>query len=156
MNLQTSDLSANRLEVKVYPLHNCVVDDFGPFQVKHIQKSVKKWVCLFTCLSTRGINLQNVSSLDMQSCLDAIYRYVARRRCPKTNLSDNGTNFVGATREFRELFSALKGTQLDRDAAKFGINWTFKLPGEPHFDGVWENLVRSCKKAMRTFLVLNG
>ena len=73
---------------------------------------------------------------------------MAELGCPKTNLSDNGTNSVGAARQFRELFSALNGTQLDEGAANLGISWTFNPPGAPHFGGVWERLVRSSKKAM--------
>ena len=53
-------------------------------------------------------------------------------------LSDNGTNFVGAARDLRELYSAFNGTQLEEDAVKFGINLTFNILGVPHFVGVWE------------------
>ena len=94
------------------------------------------WVCLFTCFSTRAVHLEIVLSLDSQICLDAIQRFAARRGCPKIVPSDNGTNFVEAAREFRELFCALKGTQLEEGAAKMGISWTFNTLGAPNFGGV--------------------
>ena len=122
--IQMSDLPASRVEGMVYSFSNCGVDYFGPFQVKHFRKVVKKWICLFTCFSTGAVHLEIVSTLDTQSCLDAIHRFVARRGYLKTILLDNGTNFVGATREFHELFAALKGAQLEEDAANLGIKWT--------------------------------
>ena len=152
MKPQMSDLPASRVEGMVYSFSNCGVDYLGPFQVKHFRKVVKKRICLFTCFSTRAVHLEIVSTLDTQSCLDAIHPFVARRGYPKTIQSDIGTNFVGAAREFRELFAAFKGTQLEEDAAKLGIKWTFNPPGAPHFGGVWERLVRSCKRAMWNIL----
>ena len=152
MKPQMSDLPASRVEGMVHSFTICGVDYFGPFYVEHLRKVVKKWICLFTCFSTRALHLEIVSTLDTQSCIDAIHRFVARRGYPKTILSDNGTNFVGAAREIRELFFALKGTQLEDDAAKLGIKWTFNPPGAPYFGGFWERLVRSCKKAMWNIL----
>ena len=46
----------------------------------------------------------------------------------------------------------MRGTQLEEDAAKLGIKWTFNPPDAPHFGGVWERLVRSCKKALWNIL----
>ena len=103
--------------------------------------------CLFSCFTTRAIHPEVVSSVDTQNCLDAIHRFVARQGCPKAILSNIGIKFVGGAREFRELFSALNGTQLERDAARLGINCTSNPSGAPDF-GVCERLVRSCRKAM--------
>ena len=104
MKPQMSDLPASRVEGMVYSFSNYGMDYFGPFQVKHFRKVVKKWICLFTCFSTR-VHLESVSTLDTQSCLDAIHRFVAKRGYPKTILSDNGTHFVGAARDFVSFLS---------------------------------------------------
>ena len=47
------------------------------------------------------------SSLDTDAFLDAFDRMTARRGWPQKMLSDNGTNFVSASRELRDLVSAI-------------------------------------------------
>ena len=57
MNPPLSHLPASRLEGIVYPFSNCRVDYLGPLQVIHFQRTVKKWICLFTCFSTRTVHI---------------------------------------------------------------------------------------------------
>ena len=54
----------------------------------------------------RAVHIEVVPKLDMDSCLNAIFRYIARRGKPSTIISDNGSNFVGAEREFAEYVAA--------------------------------------------------
>ena len=43
------DLPKERLEERVFPFANTGVEYFGPFKVRFIRKSMKRWCCLFTC-----------------------------------------------------------------------------------------------------------
>ena len=142
---QMSDLPIDRVMNNVRPFTITGVDYFGPSEVKMFLRTVKKWVCLFTCLSVREVHLELVDSLDTTSCLDAVHRFKARRGQPKTIILDNVTNFVGAAREFKECF-----TEHQRDLtvklSESGIRLSFNPLAAPHFGGVWERLVRSCKK----------
>ena len=54
---------------------------------------MKRWCCLFTCLTTRAVHVEVVPSLEAESCLAAITRFIARRGKPNIVLIDNGTNF---------------------------------------------------------------
>ena len=75
-------------------------------------------------------------------------RFIARRGKPIKMISDNGTNFVGADREFKAYVAAWSKKRIAEHLVQQGVKWKFNPPAAPHFGGVWERLVRSCKKAM--------
>ena len=152
---QMADLPSERLGFNQPPFAFTGLDFFGPFEVKVLRSTQKRWCCLFTCQTTRAIHLEVCHSLTTDSCLLAIRNFVARRGVPKTMTSDNGTNFVGASKELMNF--ALSLSQCDNISSHLthrGCEWKFNPPASPHFGGVWERLVRSCKKSM--FAVLNG
>jgi hypothetical protein len=65
--------------------------------------------------------------------------------------SDNDTNFVAAEKELREAFEEFRqhSEELKSTLACENIEWHFSPPHGPHFGGVWERLVQSCKRAMK-------
>ena len=71
--------------------------------------------------------------LDTDSFLNAFYRMVNRRGLPREMLSDNGTNFVAAERELRELVQALDQSKIAQSTANKGVMWHFNPPLAPHF-----------------------
>ena len=99
-----------------------------------------------------AVHIEVVSKLDTHSCLNAIMRLIARIGKPCTIISDNGTNFVGAEQEFAVYVAAWIKEGIEEHLIQRGIRWKFNPPAAPHFGGVWERLVRSCKKAMYTVL----
>ena len=147
-----ADLPAERLDYQSHPFTHVGIDYFGPFEVKLLRRSMKRWCCLFTCLTTRAVHIEVVRSLDTASCLVAIKRFIARRGKPTTIRSDNGTNFVGSARELKEYINSWNQDQITSELAQKHIVWKFNPPGAFHFGGVWERLVRRCKKAMVAIL----
>ena len=147
-----ANLPAERLDYQSHPFTHVGIDYFGPFEVKLLRRSMKRWCCLFTCLTTRAVHIEVVRSLDTDYCLVAIKRFIARRGKPTTIISDNGTNFVGSARELKEYINSWNQDQITSELAQKHIVWKFNLPGAPHFGGVWERLVRSSKKAMVAIL----
>ena len=75
------------------------VDYFGPMLVKQKRSHVKRYGCLFTCLASRAVHIEIAHSLDTDSFIDALRRFIARRGRPEVMRSDNGTNFHGGERE---------------------------------------------------------
>ena len=136
----------------VRPFTNTGVDYFGPFEVKMFRRTMKKWVCIFTGFSVRAVHLELVDCLDTEACIGDVHRFIARRVQPQSIISDNGTNFVGAARELREPFQELKKDEIASRLAEESIKWTFNPPAAPHFGGVWERLVKSCKDALYNVL----
>ena len=92
-------------------------------------------------------------SLDTASFINAFTRMVSRRGTPIYVISDNGTNFVGAEREMRELVQALNHEKIVQETTKYQpIDWKFNPPSAPHFGGVFEAMIKSAKKAMKVVM----
>lgn len=92
--------------------------------------------------------------MDTDSFLNAFNRMTNRRGLPEEMISDNGTNFVGAERELRELVEQLDQDKIEKSAANKGIKWSFNPPSAPHFGGVHETMIKSAKRA--TYAILGS
>ena len=98
-----ADLPTKRLAYKKPAFTNTGLDCFGPLHVTVRRTTEKRWIIIFTCLTTRAIHLEILHSLNTSSCMMAIERFVARRGRPDTFWSDNGTNFVRASKEINTI-----------------------------------------------------
>ena len=79
------------------PFTNCGVDMFGPFLIKEGRKVLKRYGALSTCLSSMAVHIECTCSLETDSFIQALCRFVARRGNIRVLCSDNGSNFVGST-----------------------------------------------------------
>ncbi|XP_037821723.1 uncharacterized protein LOC119610536 [Lucilia sericata] len=110
------------------------------------------YVCIFVCFATKAIHLEVTSDLSTDRFLAAFNRFISRRGCPTTMFSDNGTNFVGASRELERDFRTFLSESRARMCSTYGINgltWRFIPAGAPHMGGLWEAGVRSFKLHFR-------
>ena len=89
-------------------------------------------------------------SLDTDSFINALGRFVARRGPPSDIYSDNSTNFVGADREIKQRLQKWNQSQIADFLSQKQIKWYFNPPGSPHVGGIWERLVQSCNKALKS------
>ena len=148
-------LPLSRVQYPVRAFARVGVDYGGPYLTKQGRgkSRAKRYLCLFTCLTTRAVHLEMSYSLDTDSFINALTRMVARRGTPAYMLSDNGTNFVGAERELRELVEAFDQEKIINKVEKYyKIEWKFNPPSAPHFGGVFEALIKSAKKAILAIL----
>ena len=151
---QMAPLPQTGLQMITRPFANCAVDFAGPYlTVQGRGKTrTKRYLCLFLCLQTHCCHLEMATSLDTGAFLNAFVRMTARRGWPVTMLSDNGTNFVGAEKEIRELVSQLDREQLQRMTSNRGVTWHWNPPLAPHFGGVFESMTKSAKRAISAIL----
>ena len=77
---------------------------------------------------------------------------VNRRGLPEEIISDNGTNFVGAEKELRQLIEQLDKNKIIASTANSGVKWQFNPPHAPYFGGVFETMIKSPKKAIYAIL----
>ncbi|XP_045026266.1 uncharacterized protein LOC123470255 [Daphnia magna] len=145
-------LPAERVQPFSPPFTRIGVDYLGPFPISIGRRTENRWIALFTCLSTRAIHLEITPSMDVDSFLMAFTRFVSRRGAPTDVFSDNGTNLTAGERELREAVTRLNDVKIADQLARKEIRWHFSPPAAPHFGGVWERLVRSCKEALRAIL----
>lgn len=133
------------------PFSRVGVDYAGPFLLKEGRrkqaKSVKGYVALFICMIVKAVHIEVVSDLSTEAFLAALHRFVSRRGLPTDIYSDCGTNFRGANHDLRRLFSEPAAQELC--AGAINCQWHFNPPASPHFGGLWEAAVKSCKYHMK-------
>ena len=139
-----------RLRFTYRAFDQCGVDYAGPFTTIHGRgrKREKRYLCAFTCLSVRAVQLEIAWRLDTDAFLNAFTRFISRRGVPKEVVSDNGTNFVGAVNELKSLVSELDEDKIKAKTASKGVRWLFNPPAAPHFGGINEIMVKAAKKAI--------
>ena len=75
------------------PPFTCVgIGDFGPFLIRKRRSQVKRYGAIFTCLALRAVHLEISHSLDTDSFVLALRRFIARRAQVKEIRSENCSN----------------------------------------------------------------
>ena len=143
-----SDLPKERIRADEPPFSYVGVDYFGPYLVKRARSTVKRYGCVFVCLNSKAIHIEVAHSLDTDSCINAIERFISRRGRPIVIYSDNGTNFVGADRELRESLQEFDQDKIDRQLSGKNIQWKFNPPSASHMGGIWERQIRSIRRVL--------
>ena len=143
-----ADLPASRMQ-PVPAFTYCGVDYFGPYHVKEGRKTFKGYGVLFTCLSSRAVHIETSNTLDTDSFINSLRRFIARRGPVREMHSDNGTNFVGAE---RELFHSLDQGHIRNQLLKSHIDWKFNPPAASHMGGIWERLIMTVRKVLSQLL----
>ena len=123
------------------PFTYCGVDLFGPFVTKESSKQLKRYEALFTCLSSRTIHIETVTSVNKDSFILYLRRFVGRRGNIRLLRSNNGSNFVGASSEFQKAFTGMDQQRINdfmRDNGGEWILWKQNPPSASNMGGVWE------------------
>ncbi|XP_028417189.1 uncharacterized protein LOC114541467 [Dendronephthya gigantea] len=147
-----ANLPETRLIPNKPPFTYVGVDYFGPLQVKQKRSTVKRYGCIFTCFTTRAVHIEISHSLDTDSMLNALRRFVSIRGCPEQIRSDRGTNFVSANKELMECMKQWSEERIDMFCSQRNIQWIFNPPSASHMGGVWERMIRSVRQIPRAVL----
>lgn len=128
------------------------VDYAGPIKIRTTKgrghHAHKGYICLFICMATRAVHIEVVSDLTTQGFLAAFKRFVARRGLCTDIWSDNGTNFVGASKKLQNLFASERSIylkEISETLATNGTRWHLIPPHAPNYGGLWEAGVKSVK-----------
>ena len=148
-----SELPKCRLTPNKPPFYFTGVDYFGPFFVKQARSHVKRWGCIFTCLTTRALHIEVAPTLSIDSLINALRRLIGRRDKPFELYSDNGTNFVGAERELRETLQKFNSSVIQKHLLQRNIQWHFNPPYASHMGGIWKRLIRSVRRILKNLMM---
>lgn len=146
------DLPAPRVTPS-HAFHNETGMDFaGPItiRVNSLRRvvSVKGYICLFVCLSTKAIHLELVSDLTTKAFLAALKRFFARRGYCKKLLSDNAKTFICANTQLqaeREKVRKFFDNTIHEELYNFRVEFEFIPPYSPNFGGLHEAGIKSTK-----------
>ena len=142
---------------QAFPFQHTGCDYAGPLQLKLYKgrnaKTSKGYICVFVCMATSAIHLELSTDLTTETFLASFRRFISRRGKCSNVYSDNGRNFVGASKTLDEMYKILYSQQhnnlVTASLAKDGIQWNYIPPHSPHWGGIWESAVRSVKLHLR-------
>ena len=147
-----SDLLEDHLK-PAPPFTYCAVDYCRPWYIKEGCKEVKKYAELFTCMASQAVHLEVSNTLETDSFLNTLHRFICRRGSVRQLRSDQGTNFIGAKRELHEALQSMDQNKISAELLK--ENWmTFKMnpPSASHAGGVWERQIRTIRSVLSALL----
>ena len=148
-----ADLPEDRLVPDRPPFTIVGVDCFGPFHVRRARSLVKRYGVIFTCMTIRAVHIEIAHSLDTDSFLPALRRFIARRGQVQELRSDNGTNFTSGERELRESIQAWNHDKIHEEMLQRNIKWSFNPPYGSHHRGFWERCIRLVRRILRALLL---
>ncbi|XP_077983962.1 uncharacterized protein LOC144438690 [Glandiceps talaboti] len=148
------DLPKDRME-EAPPFTYSGVDLFGPFLIKERRSELKRYGVLFVCLTSRAIHLETANSLETDSFINSVRRFLSIRGPTRHIRADCGTNIVGAN---NEMIRALK--EMDQEKiANFllsqqcdWIEFKFNVPSSSHMGGIWERQIRTVRSVLEPLI----
>ena len=152
------DLPSDRVESSP-PFTHTGVDLFGPFYIKIRRSIVKRYGVMFTCLSCRAVHLESVDSLETDSFIMALRRFISRRGDVRMIRSDNGTNFVGADKQLHREFMKMDHTKIANFLSRHKGDWVVwrrNPPSASNFGGVWERQIRTARSILSSMMKTHG
>lgn len=144
------DLPSYRLAHHVPPFSYCIADIAGPIKVVNARNcSAKRYIFVYSCLTTRALHLELIERLDSNSTLLALQNTINLRGAPLRIVADNGRNFIGAaniiTRQCEEWNKKLLGSGI----ISTPIEFDFGPARAPHRQGSVERMVGLVKTAIK-------
>ena len=150
-----ADLPEDRISCAEPPFTSCGADMFGPFIIKEGRKELKRYGIIFTCYSCRGVHIETTTSMDTDSFILALRRFVSRRGPVRSIRSDNGGNFVGVEEEMKKALLEMDHGRIKAFLLKHScdwIEWQKNPPESSHMGGVWERQIRTVRNVLRSLL----
>ena len=152
-----ADLPEDRVVERTAAFTTVGLDMAGPFSIhdgrntRRTSSTKKVWILLITCLTSRAIHVEVVSSMDTSSFILALRRFIAIRGTCSKIYSDCGSNFIGAINNMIEIERVQKYV-----ATNHNIAWVLNPPKGSNYGGVFERKIGSWKAVFNSTVRLMG
>ena len=143
---QQLSIPSDQLAVNEKPFSNSGLDYFGPVLIKSSRRtrlnpaSTKRYIVLFTCLTTRAVHLELAHDMPTDAFLLALHKFISRRGFVKVLRSDSDSNFIVAEKELKEALKQLNHVKIIDVMSRQNIEWKFNPPiWMEGFGNLWSN-----------------
>lgn len=92
--------------------------------------------------------MEMLDDLSTDAFINALRAFIAIRGPVRQLRSDQGTNFVGARREFAEALKEINQERL----REFGCEFIMNTPSASHMGGIWERQIRTIRSVLTSIL----
>lgn len=145
------DLPIEKLSSHIPPFSYCIVDICGPFFIRVKRSTEKRWLFVYSCLTTRALHIEIIDSMDADACLIALQNTINLRGAPKKIISDMGTNFVGGNNILNEMNDKWNKKLLEKGIVVNPIEWEFTVAKGSYMNGSVERMVGLIKSTLKKF-----
>ena len=114
---------------------------------------------MFTCLCSGAIHIEVAHSLDTDSFLLALRRFIGRWGNIWQMSSDNGSNFIGAVKELRKSFQDMNHSRISKYLQIHAADWIIWINNPQtasHMEGLWERQIRTARGALHALVKTHG
>ena len=109
---------------------------------------LKRYAALFTCFSSRAVHIEITNTIDADSFIMALHRFLVRRGSVWSIWLDNGTNFIGASNELKKVLKEIDHLKIKNYLQGNGTDWILwhkNPPGATYMGGVWERQIQTTR-----------
>ncbi len=137
-----------RVDGEAKCFEHVAMDACGPLTViERSGKLGKRDILVFSCLSSRAVNLEVLPDRTIEGFCHAMRRQAAEHGLPKTVRLDNYPSHRGTSKEFDVLFSS-HARDLRCAGPLYGVTWSWSRLHQPSTNGVVERAVKDAKLAI--------
>ena len=86
------------------------------------------------------------------SFINSMRNLIAIRGPVRLMRCDQGTNFVGASHEFKKAFKEMDFKSIESKAADLQCEFKFNIPSSSHMGGIWERQIKSIRSVLSGIL----
>ena len=152
-----ADLPFDRLD-PAPPFSYVGLDVFGPWTIttrktRGGEANSKRWALLITCLVVRAVHIELLEEMTSSCFINAFRRFCAMRGEVRVIRSNQGTNFIGATKDLDTNIISIEDRPIQDYLSENRINWIFNPPHSSHMGGAWERMIGVTRRILDSLLL---